>query len=97
MRGSFRDHHLHLSIVPNKNIKSYLSCPKIPEKPSGFSAEDPRIGPIVSKIQLFSPSEVEGIGAFGQPTLHSMISLKRDTAPSKEHFFLWMLILFSIL
>ncbi len=42
-------------------------------------------------------NEVEGIGAFGQPTLHSMISLKRDTGPFKGAFFLWMLILFSVL
>jgi hypothetical protein len=31
--------------------------------------------------------EVEGIGAFGQPTLHSMISLKTDTGPFKGAFF----------
>jgi hypothetical protein len=32
-------------------------------------------------------NEVEGIGAFGQPTLHSMISLKRDMGPFKGAFF----------
>jgi hypothetical protein len=33
-------------------------------------------------------SEVEGIGAFGQPTLHSMISLKREMmGPFERAFF----------
>jgi hypothetical protein len=31
--------------------------------------------------------EIEGIRALGQPTLHSMISLKRDTGPIKGAFF----------
>jgi hypothetical protein len=31
--------------------------------------------------------KVEGIGAFGQPTLHSMISLKRDMGPFEGAFF----------
>jgi hypothetical protein len=31
--------------------------------------------------------EVEGNGAFGQSTLHSMISLKTDTGPFKGAFF----------
>jgi hypothetical protein len=32
-------------------------------------------------------NEVEKIGAFGQPMLHSMISSKSDTGPFKEAFF----------
>jgi hypothetical protein len=38
-------------------------------------------------LVVFLVIEVEGIGAFGQPTLHSMISLKRDTGPFKGAFF----------
>jgi hypothetical protein len=51
---------------------------------------------MTKKLQRMTPqsylfqsylNEVEGIGAFGQPMLHSMISLKRDTGPFKGTFF----------
>jgi hypothetical protein len=38
-------------------------------------------------MKVFLLIEVEGIGVFGQPMLHSMISLKRDMCPFEGAFF----------